>query len=120
MGHSYTGVGGIGDFDVEVTNPDGNIVRFTLEDDANKLTQIRLIQAVLKDAIQQWITENRAALDAAGDSSVVGADTRYPGDGFEHFVWNYGGKYGQITLTDTYGITLEDTITCSIPFGDVV
>jgi len=120
MGQSYTDVGGFGDFDVEVSNPSGTIVRFTLQDDANRVTQIRLIQAILKDAIQQFLDDNRATLDDNGDAAVTGEDTRYPGDGFPNFTWVYGSKYGQIELTSVYGLDVEDTIVCGIPYLDIV
>lgn len=120
MAHNYTDVGGFGNFSVVVSNPSGNIVRFSLSDSANRVTQIRMVQAILKDAIEQWLTANRAALDANGDTAITGADTRYPGDGFPNFVWNYGGKYGQITVSDLYGLDVSETYTCDIPYGDII
>jgi hypothetical protein len=83
------------------------------------VTQIRLVQAILRDAITQWLASNPTAANA-NSVVVAGAETRYPGDGFPDFSWVYGSKYGQVTLGTKYGITVTGTITVSIPYGDVV
>lgn len=119
MGHSYSGVGGFGDFTVTVTNPSGNIVRFTLSDSTNKVTQIRLVQAILRDAIVQWLATNRAALDTNGDTAVVGPTEYYPGDGFAAFTYVYGSKYAQVTLSDIADVDVSETLTVSIPYADI-
>lgn len=119
MGHSYTGVGGLGDFTVTKSNPSGNIVRFTIGDTANKLTETRLIRAVVCDAIQQWIDAERSDLDTNGDSDVTGAATE-SGDGFAKFNFVFGSKYAQVDLTALTNISSSGDITASIPYADTV
>lgn len=119
MGHSYTGVGGLGNFTVTKTNPSGNIVRFTVTDSANLLTSPKMIRSVLNDAIQQWIDAERADLDSNGDTTVLGAADRYDGDGFAAFNYVYESKYAQVTLTSLTSISSTGTLTAAIPYADV-
>lgn len=120
MGHSYTAVGGLGDFTVAKSNPSGAIVRFTVSDAAGKLTSPKMIRSVLCDAITQWIALERADLNTNGDSDVVGATDNYPGDGFDQFSFNFESKYAEVTLTATTNISTTGNITASIPYADVV
>ena len=119
MGHSYTGVGGLGDFTVTKSNPSGNIVRFTISDTANKLTETRLIRGVVCDAIQQWIDAERTDLDTNGDADVKGAATE-SGDGFAKFNFVFGSKYAQVDLTALTNISSSGDLTASIPYADTV
>ena len=119
MAHSYVDAGGFGDFDVVITNPSSTIVRFAVEDAANRLTDVRLIRAVICQAITQWLEDVRANLDANGDTAVVGATENYPGDGFGAFDFNFGGKFAQVTLISTYGIEASDTQVVAIPYADI-
>lgn len=120
MGHSYTGVGGLGDFTVTKSNPSGNKVRFTVTDTANKLTEPKMIRAVLNDAVQQWIDSERSDLNTNADDDVKGAE-EYPGagDGFSKFSYNYGSKYCEVTLTALTNISTSGSLTASIPYADV-
>ncbi len=118
MAHAYTDVGGFGDFSVVLSNPSSTIVRFTLSDSANRVTQIRIVQAILRDAIIQWLADNPTAVNEAG-AAVAGPTENYPGDGFADFTWNYGSKYGQVTLDTIYGIDVSGTITVGVPYADV-
>ena len=120
MGHSYTGVGGFGDFTVTKSNPSGNIVRFTVTDSTNMLTTLRMLRAVLADAIDQWIADERTDLNTNGDDDVTGSDANRPGNGFDNFTWDKEGKYAEVTLTSLTNISSSGTITASIPYGDVV
>lgn len=120
MAHAYTDIGGLGDFEVEVSNPSGTIVRFTLSDDINRITSIRLVRALICKAITDWLADNRDNLDGNGDTAVLGATDYHPGNGFAAFTWNFGSKYAQVTLTAITYVTVSDTITVSIPYGDVV
>ncbi len=117
MAHTYAAVGGFGDFTVTVTNPSGNIVRFTLSDSANKVTQIRLIQAILRAAVTQWLALHPTA--EADNGGTLAPESRFPGDGYSALVYNYGSKYCQVTLSTLYGITPAATLTVSIPYADV-
>ena len=117
MAHSYADVGGFGDFTVTATNPSSTIVRFTLSDAANRVTQIRLIQAILRDAVTQWLALNPTAVAANGGS--LAPEARYPGDGYAGLVYNYGSKYCQVTLDTLYGIDATETLTVAIPYADV-
>lgn len=118
MAHSFEAIGGFADFPVVLSNPSGTIVRFTLTDAANRVTQIRMIQAILRDAITQWIADNPTANNEDG-VKVAGEETRYPGDGYPDFVWNFGSKFGQVTLDSTYGIDISGTITVESPYANV-
>ena len=125
IGHSYVSAGGLGDFTVTVSNPSGTVVKFTLNDTGFKLTLPRVIQMVLRDAIDQWLATNRAALDAHGDSAVKGplidvppTQNLFPGFGYARFDWNYGGKYAQVTLVTVAYVTVTGNITASVPYQD--
>lgn len=120
MGHSYTDVGGLGDFTVTKSTPGGTIVRFTITDTANKLTTTKMIRSVLCDAIDQFIEDERADLDANGDTEVKGSDD-FPGvgDGFKNFDFVFASKYAQIELSSVSSISTSGTITASIPYADV-
>lgn len=118
MANSYADIGGMGDFTVTKSNPSGTIVRFTLSDAINRVTQIRLVQAILRDAINQWIAANPTAVNEAGET-IAGEEVRFPGDGYPDFTWNYGSKYAQLTLDDVSGISVTGDITVSIPYANV-
>ena len=120
MGHSYTAVGGYGDFTVTKSNPSGNIVRFTVTDANNLLTAIALQRAVIADAIDQWISDERSDLNTNGDDNVVGSAANRPGNGFAQFTWNFEGKYAEVTLTALTSISTSGTLTASIPYADAV
>ena len=127
MGHSYVTAGGLGDFTVTVSNPSSTIVKFLLNDTGYKLTLPRVIQAVLRDAIDQWLATNRAALDAHSDADVKGplidtppTQNLFPGFGYARFNWNYGGKYATVTLTTIAYVTTTGTITASVPYQDSI
>ena len=77
-----------------------------------------MIQAILRDAITQWIADNPTAVNAAG-AAIAGEETRYPGDGYPDFSWVYGSKYGQVTLDTIYGIDVDSTIVCDIPYANI-
>jgi hypothetical protein len=116
MGNVYP----IGDFTVVKSNPSGNIVRFTVTDTANFLTTSKMIRAVLCDAIQQWIDDERADLDTNADDAVKGAeDEPGVGDGFSSFTFVFGSKYSEVTLTALTSISTTGNITAEIPYADV-
>jgi hypothetical protein len=120
MGHSYTGVGGLGDFTVTKSNPTGTTVRFTISDAANKLTTSKMLRAVVCDAIDQFITIERADLDTNGDTDVKGSgEYTGVGDGFSAFNFNYGSKYAEVELTALTNIVATGDLTASIPYADV-
>lgn len=120
MGHSYTAVGGFGDFTVTKSNPSGNIVRFTVTDTASKLTSLKMFRAVACDAVDQWVDAERSDLNTNGDDDVKGS-TDHPGvgDGFGSFDFNFDGLYAQVTLTALTNISTSGTLTASIPYADV-
>jgi len=121
MAHSYVDIGGFGDFTVVKSNPSGNIVRFTLTDLINQVTDIRYLRAILADAISQFVIAERADLDTNGDTAITdGADLDYPGNGYPNVDWNFGGKFGDLTLTEQSNITMTGDITVSIPYADIV
>jgi len=111
------------DFTITKSNPSGNIVLFTLADPNLLLTYAKMIRGVLQDAIQQWITAERADLDSNGDTDVTGEPTS-PGDkakgdiGFAKFEWDFENKTGQVTLTALTGISTSGDITASTPYVD--
>ena len=116
MGATYP----IGDFTVEKSNPgSGTIVRFTITDSATQLTTTKLIRAVLGDAIDTWIADERSDLDTNGDTDVLGSSTTLPGDGFAKFDFVFASKYAQVTLTSKSNISVSGNITASIPYADV-
>jgi len=121
MGHTYSGVGGFGDFTVVKSNPSGNIVRFTITDASNRLTTVKLIRAVLCDAIDQWIALERADLDTNGDGTTKGSSEFVGvGDGFSDFDFNFGSKYAQVTLTALTSLSTSGNLTVTIPYADVI
>ena len=121
MAHSYTAIGGYGDFTVVKSNPSGNIVRFTLTDAVNQVTDVRIIRALLADAIAQFVVLERADLDTNGDTAVTdAANLDYPGNGFPNVDWNFGGKFGDLTLTEQSNIAMTGSITVSIAYEDIV
>lgn len=120
MAHAYTDIGGLGDFTVVKSNPSGTTVRFTVTDSTNQLVRAKMIRSVLSDAIDQWITDERADLDTNGDAAVKGSDEfEGVGDGFSQFDFNFGSKYAEVDLTATTSISVSGNITVSIPYGDV-
>jgi len=123
MGHDYATSGAsnnMGDFTVTKSNPGTTVVRFTVSDGCSRLTTSKMIRAVLADAIDQWIADERSDLDANGDASVKGSDEYpLPGDGFSAFTWNFSGKYAEVTLTALTNISTSGDITVSIPYADV-
>ena len=120
IGHSYAAVGGFSDFTVQVSNAGYNTILFTLQDTANIVTSVRMVRAILCDAIEQWLALNRAGLDANGDTDVVGATAFRPGDGFARFDFTFGDKTAQVELSDDAGISDDDELTVEIPYADVV
>jgi hypothetical protein len=123
MGHSYVQGGAsnnMGDFTVVKSNPSGMIVRFTVTDTAYKLTTSKMIRMVIGDAIDQFIVAERTDLDTNGDTDVKGSnDYEGVGDGFIDVVWNFAGKYAELTLTALTNIAATGNITVSIPYADV-
>ncbi len=117
MAHTYAEVGGFGDFTVTVTNPSSTIVRFTLSDTANRITQIRLIQAILRAAVTQWLALHPTAVASNGGTLIP--TSNFPGDGYSALAYHYGSKYCQVTLSTLYGITPAATLTVSVPYADV-
>ena len=123
IGHTYSGIGGLANFTVTKSNPSGNIVRFAITDTNNKLTTTKMIAAVLRDAIDQFIVVERADLNTNGDSQVKGFedyDPRHAGDGYRNVVWDWSNKRAELTLTALTGIASTGTITVAIPYGDVI
>lgn len=98
-----------------------NIVRFTITDAANLLTQTKMIRAVLCDAIQQWIDSERADLDTNGDTDVKGAE-EHPGigDGFARFDFKFVDKAAEVALTALTSISSTGNITVESPYADTV
>tara|TARA_R110002020_G_scaffold123580_11_gene280266 strand:- start:127 stop:477 length:351 start_codon:yes stop_codon:yes gene_type:complete len=115
MGAAYP----IGSFTVTKSNPTGNVVRFTITDTSNFLTTSKMIRSVVCDAIDQWITAERADLDTLGDTDVLGSSTTVSGDGFAKFDFVFASKYASVTLTGLTGISTSGTITAAIPYADV-
>jgi len=124
MGHSYVQGGAsnnMGDFTVVKSNPSGTTVRFTVTDTAYKLTTSKMIRMVIGDAIDQFIAAERSDLDTNGDTDVKGSgDYEGVGDGFKNVVWNFAGKYAELTLTSLTNIAATGNITVSIPYADVI
>ena len=122
MGHSYTDIGKFGDFSVTYTNPSGSNIAFVITDTCNKVKfDPKLQRAILGDAIDQYITSERADLDANGDADVKGSDD-WPGsgDGFKNVTWDFGEGKGTLALTATTNLSTSGTITVEIPYADVV
>lgn len=116
MGATYP----IGDFTVTKSNPSGMTVRFTITDSCSFLTTTKMIRAVVNDAVDQWITAERADLDSNGDTDVKGSSEYVlPGDGFSKFTYVFTSKYADVTLTALTNISTSGTITASIPYADV-
>lgn len=116
----------IGTFTVTPSVDSGRI-KFTLTDTANQLTVTKMIRAVIGDAISQWLLTNAEQLltngvlvgNDAGDT-IGGPDLSRPaGDGFDHFRWNYGGKYAHTPAITTTSLT-TDALTVTAPYADVV
>lgn len=118
MGHAYTQ---FTTFVVTKSNPSGNIVRFTVADPKAVLTTSKLLRMVLGDAIDQFIAAERADLNSNGDTEVKGSED-YPGvgDGFKNVVWNFAGKYAELTLSALDSIAATGDITVSIPYADTI
>lgn len=118
MGHSYTQ---FTTFTVTKSNPSGTMVRFTVADPKAVLTTSKLIRMVLCDAIDQFIAAERADLNTNGDQEVKGSED-YPGvgDGFKNVVFNFSGKYAELTLTALTNIAATGDITVSIPYADTI
>jgi hypothetical protein len=110
-----------GDFTVGRSNPSGTVVRFTAVDPCNLLTTSKTVRMVLADAIDQFIADERADLDANGDSIVKGSD-EFPGsgDGFSVVDWNFDGKFADIDLTSFANIDTSTDITVETPYADVI
>ena len=106
-------------FTVVKSNPSGNIVRFTVTDSGNLLTETKMVRAVLNDAIQQWVDAERADLDSNLDTTVKGAEPYRPGDGFASFSYVYASKYAEVTLTALTSISASGNLTAAVPYADV-
>ena len=98
-----------------------NIVRFTITDAANLLTQGKMIRSVLCDAIQQWIVAERADLDTNLDTTVLGEDA-HPGigDGFQNYDFKFEDKAAEVVLTALTSISSTGNITVERPYADTV
>lgn len=121
--YAYTDIGGVGSFTVVKSNPADETVKFTITDTNNLLTRDKDVRAVLCDAIDQWITSERADLDTNGDSAVKGSDeyaASWIGQGFSQFTFNYSGKYATVDLTALTNISVSGNLTAAIPFADVI
>jgi len=110
-----------GNFTVTKSNPSGMTVRFTVTDTVGLLTTMKMLRAVLADAIDTWIAAERSDLDSNGDSAVKGSsELEGIGDGFSEFSWDKNGKYAEVTLTALTNISTSGTITVSKAYADVV
>ncbi len=79
-----------------------------------------MIRAVLNDAIDQWVDDERSDLDTNADTNVQGSSEEPgAGDGFSQFDYTYGSLYAEVTLTALTNISTSGTITASIPYADV-
>ena len=90
------------------------------DDTANIVTSVRMVKAILCDAIDQWLLANRSQLDTNGDTDVVGATAFRPGDGYGRFDFTYGDKTAQVELTDDTGIDNSGDLTVEIPYSDSI
>lgn len=117
MAHSYADAGGITSFTVTKSNPSGNIIRFVVSDPGNRLQGMNDIQMVLKDAIDQFIEEERDDLDTNGDTDVLGQTENYAGDGYARFTYVLDDKKAEVTLASKTNITTSGTYTCEAPFA---
>lgn len=127
MGHSYTEVGGFGNFTVTPSVSSGKM-KFTLTDSGNLTTyKVKMIRAIIGDAIDQWLLTNAAQLvtngvtvgNNSGDDFGGSNEDRPSGDGFKNITWNYYGKYALTPSITTTSLTTT-AITVSIPYADAV
>ena len=118
-----------GDFTVAKSQPAtdfsgatvSNIVRFTISDSANLLTQGKMIRSVLCDAVDQWIAAERSDLDTNGDTDVKGSsEFEGVGDGFSAFDFKFEDKACEVALTALTNISSTGNITVERPYADVI
>jgi hypothetical protein len=109
-------------FDVAVTDADPNVL-FTLTDGCNMLTTTRQLRMVLGKAIQNWIDANRAALDAAGETALLGQCDSIGcecGTGFTTVEWNFGDKTATLLFdSQPAGVSLGVTVVADQAFARV-
>lgn len=104
-------------------------VLFTVADPKTLLTSMKMLRAVLGDAIDQWLSTNAAQL--VTNSVSIGNDANIDdfggsdlskhavGDGFLKITWDKNDKTGQTPSIVTTSLTTDD-ITVSKPYADVV
>lgn len=118
MGHGYAETGHLGEFEVILTNPSGNVIQFEIQDPSNLLQTQDLIVGILRSAVEEFIEFERADLTTNNDP-IAGETPYYPGDGFANFVWNIGAKTAQYTLVSKTGIDVTQTYTIEPPYATV-
>jgi hypothetical protein len=122
---------GWGNFTVTPSVQSGKI-RFTVTDTSNLLTSLKMLRAVIGDAIDQWLATNQAQLvtnsvivsddpNIATISGSVGSKVGHSGvgDGFYGFTWKKNSKYAETPAITTTSLTTA-AITVTIPYADVV
>jgi len=116
------------DFTVTPSLPGAAKALFTVADPKGLLTSMKMLRAVLGDAIDQWLATNAAQLVTNG--VAVGNDPAIhdfggsnannpPGDGFLNMDWDKVDKTAQTPAITTTSLTTT-AITVSVPYADVV
>jgi hypothetical protein len=116
-------------FTVTPSLPGGTHVLFTVADPQTLLTSMKMLRAVLGDAIDQHIATNAAQL--VTNSVSIGNDPNVDdyggsnlgkhasGDGFLNINWDKVDKTATTPAITTTSLT-TDAITVSVPYADVV
>jgi len=103
-------------------------ILFTLTDTAVLVTNMKMLRAIIGDAIDQWLATNAAQL--VTNSVSVGNDpntddiggsngNRPPGDGFYGFVWDKSTKTARSPAITTTSLTTA-AINAAKPYADVI
>lgn len=104
-----------------VPTTSGTSMVFTITDTGNLLTTTKMIRAVIRDALEQWVSTNRAQLITNGDESFVEHFEKSDQDDskiLDILSFVYSTKVATLATTATTSLTTSD-LTATAPFEDV-